>query len=305
MIYSSMKIHHLKMVKAVSEEKTLTDAARKLHLSQSALSHQLRNLEEELNVSVFKRVNKKMLLTQAGQLILESSQKILSELNSTKREVGKLVNGEAGTIRLSTQCYTCYHWLPPIIKIFKNQYPNVKIEIKSDSRTATINNLLNGELDIALVHNKSKNSNIRYTAFLYDELVTIFNADHPFREKEVILPKDFKEQTLITHFKEFEASILNQKVLKRYNIVPGNIIHVQLTGAALEMVRANLGVTVMPYWIASRYLEKYELACLPLTRNGLVKKWIIATLQDSITPPYIDYFIKLLTSKEQIFSNLY
>lgn len=293
-----MEIRHLQLVKTVSEEGSLTNAAKKLHLSQSALSHQLRDLEEELNVSVFNRVNKKLLLTQAGQIILESSKNILNELNGTKREISKLVDGEVGTIRLSTQCYTCYHWLPSIMKAFKKQYPNIEIEIKAKNEIATVNNLLKGELDIALVYGQIKDPNIRYVHFLDDEMVVVFSSDHAFSKKEVILPSDFKKQTLITHTKDFESSLLHQKVLKRYDILPANISYVQLTGAALEMVKVNLGITVMPRWVVSSYLKHGQLKHRPLTRNRLVRKWKIATLKDIRMPSYIEYFIELLRSKE-------
>ncbi|MCW9705551.1 LysR family transcriptional regulator [Fodinibius salsisoli] len=294
-----MELRHLKLVKAVSEEGSLTGAAEQLHLSQSALSHQLRKLEEELGASVFNRINKKLVLTQAGEKVLESARKILDELSKTRREIAQLMDGESGLIRLSTECYTSYHWLPPIIKAFNKRYPKVEIEIKTDSDTSTIKNLLEGELDVALVHEAVKDSNIRYTKLLDDELVTIFNADHPFSEKEVVLPSDFKEETLITHSKNFESSTLNQKVLKRYNITPANITYVQLTGAALEMVRADLGVTVMPYWMASNHLNHTALSYLPLTRQGLLRKWKIATLKDQHTPSYIRHFTQLLKEKQQ------
>lgn len=294
-----MKIRHLKLVKAVSEEGSLTGAAHQMHLSQSALSHQLRSLEEELGVSVFNRVNKRLVLTQAGHLLLESSKKVLRELNKTKHKIEKLVEGEMGTIRLSTECYTCYHWLPPIIKEFGRRYPKVEVQIKTDSEGATVEKLLKGELDIAFVHRKVADKNLTYTEFIDDELVAIFHADHPFRKKEVIMPKDFKAETLILHSKNFESSTLNQQVLSRYDITPANIIYVQLTGAALEMVASNLGITVMPRWIARGYLERKKLEYRPVTNNGLLRKWKIATLNDELTPSYISHFIGLLKDKQE------
>ncbi|HLR31472.1 MAG TPA: LysR substrate-binding domain-containing protein [Fodinibius sp.] len=96
---------------------------------------------------------------------------------------------------------------------------------------------------------------------------------------------------------------MNKKVLKLYNITPENIIYVQLTGAALEMVRANLGITVMPYWMASNYnyVERNELTCLPLTKNGLFRKWKIATLNAQHAPSYIQHFTQLLKAKQKTF----
>lgn len=293
-----MEIRHFKLVKTVSEEKTLTRAAQKLHLSQSALSHQLRDLEKELRMPVFNRINKKLVLTQAGHIMLQSSKKILEELNHTQRKIEKLADGEAGTIRLSTECYTSYHWLPPIIKEFKKTYPQVEVEIKGDGTEATIQDLLKGELDIALIHKKTNDTNLKFEKLLDDKLVAIFSEDHPFREKSVILPADFKEQNLISHAKDFKSSTFNQKILKRYNIVPAKIMYIQLTGAVLEMVRANLGVTVLPRWIAGD-MERKGLKSLPITRKGLAREWIIATLKNQLTTPHTEHFIELLKRRTE------
>ena len=291
-----MDIRHFKLVKMVSEEGSLTKAAEKLHLSQSALSHQLRDLEQELSVSVFNRVNKKLILTQAGKLLLDTSHDVLNEIGSLKRRISEISEGERGTIRLSTECYTCYHWLPNIIKEFKKEYPNVQVEIKTDDDHSTVSKLLNGELDIVLIHHEPEDPNISLNKILDDELVTIFCPEHSFAQKDVILPSDFKDQTLITHSKDFDSSTLNQKLLKRYNIIPANIIYVQLTGAALEMVKANLGITVMPRWIISSFLGNGQLQHLSLTKNKLIRKWNIATLKDPLRPAYIDQFIKIMSS---------
>lgn len=287
------------MVKAVSEEGTITDAARKLNLSQSALSHQLRNLEEELKISVFNRINKKLVLTDAGRIILKSSTAILNEINCTKRKIDKLVDGQTGTIRLSTECYTSYQWFPPIIKAFKKQYPDVEVEIEAIGKDAVVSTLLNGELDVALVYHNHKDPNINYVNLFDDELVVVLNADNPLSKKEVIMPSDFKERTLVTTAKDFEASATYQMVFKRYGISPANLIYVQLTGAAMEMVRADLGITVMPRWIVNNYLENGELKQRPLTRNRLVRKWRVASLKDPLAPSYIEHFIELLKSNEQ------
>lgn len=262
-------------------------------------THQLKNLEEEVGTTVFNRINKKLVLTRAGERLLQSSRKILDELQQTHREISQLVDGESGVIRLSTECYTSYHWLPSIIKAFKKQYPKVEVEIIADSEMAPEEKLLAGKLDIALVHQGIKDSNIKYMQLLDDELLTIFSADHQFQKKDIILPSDFKEENLITHSRNFESSTLNQKVLKRYNITPANITYVQLTGAALEMVQADLGITVMPYWMASNYLNPNKLSYQRITKNGIFRKWNVATLKNQYTPSYIPYFAKLLKSKQQ------
>ena len=115
-----LELRHLKLVVAVAEEGSVTAASKRLHVTQSALSHQLRDAEEKIGAPLFLRLSKRMVPTACGERLLQTARNVLSELERTGREIGN--NGEnAGVIRLSTECYTCYHWLPPLLKDFRKK----------------------------------------------------------------------------------------------------------------------------------------------------------------------------------------
>ena len=124
-----MEIRHFKLVKAVAEAGNLTKAAEKLFLTQSALSHQLKEIEDTFGVSLFQRISKKMILTPVGNRILRSAETILGELGKVENDVRRFGSGDSGIIRISTECYTCYHWLPKLLKSFNHQFPDVDVEI--------------------------------------------------------------------------------------------------------------------------------------------------------------------------------
>src|SRR5215213_1979984 len=118
-----LEIRHLKLIKAIAREGSVTKAGNRLHLTQSALSHQLRDAEQKLGARLFTRLNKRMLLTPAGERLLVSADNVLEEI------IRQIALSREGVLRLSTQCYTCYHWLPSMLKLFQQKFPRVDVQI--------------------------------------------------------------------------------------------------------------------------------------------------------------------------------
>ena len=145
-----LEIRHLRTIVAITEERTVTRAAERLFITQSALSHQLKEIESRLGTPLFLRVKRKMVLTDAGKTLLEYARRILSDVRKAETEISRIGNGKAGRIRLSTECYTCYHWLPPLLQEFEKKNPGVEVEIVADATKKPVEWLLDGKLDIAI-----------------------------------------------------------------------------------------------------------------------------------------------------------
>ncbi len=284
-----MEIRHLKLIKEVAETKSLTKAKDKLFLSQSALSHQLKELENELGAQLFHRVNKKLVLTGAGKMILESAKKVLSELENTALSIKKYVSGHTGTLRLSTQCYTCYHWLPTIMTEFKKEFPNVEIEIFHDTTTNIEDDLLGGKIDLAIVYQPTNKSKILYYKLFRDELFALVPKDHPWVDRPFVEANDFKDQNVIIHSYPLETVSLFKQVLLPQNVKPKSIIQVQVAEATIEMVKAGMAVNVMAGWIAEPYIKSHTIALMPVTKSGIHRTWYAATLEKN-TPQYVTNF---------------
>src|SRR5258705_1340158 len=122
-----MEIRHLRLIKAIVEEGSITKAIDKLHLTQSALSHQLKEAEYQLGTKIFLRQNKKLVLTKAGERLYATANEVLDKLSDTEREIKQMIFGEIGEIRISTECYSSYHWLPSVLKQFQSLYPNIEL----------------------------------------------------------------------------------------------------------------------------------------------------------------------------------
>jgi LysR family transcriptional regulator for metE and metH len=306
-------MRHLKVVAAIAEEASVTRAATRLHLTQSALSHQLRDAEELLGRPLFERRSRKMVLTAAGELLLRSARSVLDELDRAEKEIQRSGSAERGLIRLSTQCYTVYHWLPPRLKIFQKKYPAVDVQLVVEATPHPFEALLDGKLDLAIACYPVRNSKIEYTPLARDEMVVLVPPHHPWAAKPFVNPQDFAHEDLIIYPPLEESSVL-LKFLNPAGVVPRRIREVMLTEAILELVKAGMGVAVLARWAVAPQLTSAELRAVRLTRDGFYRDWSIARLKPHASrsssetqhtgvrtprihpgaPAYLDEFIRIL-----------
>ena len=289
-----MEVRHLKLIKEVAEKGSLSKAKDSLFLSQSALSHQLKEMETQLGVPLFHRVNKRLILTGAGKIMLESAEKILGELERAEISVKKYANGNAGSLRIATECYTCYHWLPALMMKFNKEFPNVDIEIMPEYANEPVNHIIDGKLDLAVMSGHIDNPNIKLTELFRDELMVVVPADHPWTQKKYVEARDFESENVIIHSLPIESVTFFRKVLIPENVQPRKVMPIQVTEAAMEMIKAGMGVKVLARWIIEPYLHDNKLAVVPVTKNGLYRTWYAVTLNECETPQYVTNFINHL-----------
>lgn len=289
-----MEIRHLRLVKEVAEKGSLTKAMDRLFLSQSALSHQLKEIESQLGAPLFHRINKKLVLTGAGKIVLSSAEKILAELEQAEMSVKKYISGDVGTLRVATECYTCYHWLPSLMNDFNKEFPKVEIEIFPQLNSEPVQHVLDGKLDIAIVSDEVKNPNITCTPLFTDELMALVPSNHPWTKKKYVAARDFASQTVIIHSYPLETVTLFTDVLIPAGVQPKKVIPIQITDAIVEMVRAGMGVKVIAKWIIEPYLQDKRLAVVPVTKKGLLRTWYVISLNKPNAPQYLHNFTEHL-----------
>ena len=289
-----MEVRHLRLIKEVADKGSLSKAKDSLFLSQSALSHQLREVETKLGAPVFHRVNKKLVLTGAGKILLEYAEKILTELESAEIAVKKYVGGDKGTLRVGTECYTTYHWLPGLMMSFQKEFPNVEIEICPEANGERCQQLLEGKLDLAIVSGEVNNANLEMTELFSDELLCLVPVNHPFAKKKYLVAEDFRDEKLIIHSLPLETVTLFNRVLIPEGVQPQRVTPIQVTEAAIEMIKAGMGIKVAAKWIIEPYLHDDKLTVVPVTKNGLYRTWYAATLKQEDTPQYVANFIHQL-----------
>jgi LysR family transcriptional regulator, regulator for metE and metH len=292
----NLDMRHLKLIVAVTEERGLTRAGERLHLTQSALSHQLRDIEGRLGTPLFHRVNKRMLLTPAGERLLQSARRVLDEIRRAEDDIAEMAAGNRGTLRLSTECYTCYHWLPDLLKDFSRRFPGVEVKIVVEATRKPLGALLDGQLDLAVVTAAARDKRLRYEPLFRDELVMVMTPGHPLAARPYVRARDFAGENLFT-YQTLEETYLYQRLLRPAGVMPARATQVQLTEAMLEMVKAGLGVSVLARWAVAAYVAAGKVAARPLTARGLHRQWSAALLKNDYTPPYVIEFIGLLANR--------
>jgi LysR family transcriptional regulator for metE and metH len=290
-----LEMRHLKLVAAIAETGSVTLAGNRLHLTQSALSHQLRDVEEQLGVALFERRNRRMTLTGAGERLLQSARAVIDELARAEKEIRECNGNGAskGVLRVSTECYTVYHWLPPRLKIFQRKFPAVDFQLVIEATDSPFEALLEGKLDLAIVCDPVRNRRIRYTPLFEDEVVIIVPPEHCLAGRRFAAPADFADENLIIYPPKEDSTLLN-RFLTPAGISPRKIQEVMLTDVIIEMVRGGLGVAALAKWAVAPHLDSGALVGLSFTEQGFRRTWSAAQLRHAQTPAYVEEFIRVL-----------
>ncbi len=288
-----LEVRHLRLVSAIAETGSLTRAGDRLHLTQSALSHQLRDIESRLGARLFLRVGKRLVLTPAGERLLASARDVLERLQQTEHEIRQMGRDDTGVLRLTTECYTCYHWLPPILTRYRRRFPRVEVRIDVNATPRPIEMLLAGKIDLALVSSPVRDRRLAVTAVFDDELIVIASPSHPFAKKTHVRVADMHGQTFFLYPPKEDSSVLNE-ILLPAGAVPARVEEVQLTEAIVELVRAGLGVAVLARWAVHPMVAAGRLAARPLTARGLHRRWSAVMPKDIARIDFVREFIQLL-----------
>jgi LysR family transcriptional regulator for metE and metH len=288
-----LEIRHLRLVAAVADCGSLTRAGDRLHLTQSALSHQLRDIESRLGAALFLRVGKRLVLTPAGERLLVSARDVLDRLDRTEDEIRQMGKDRAGILRITTECYTCYHWLPPLLVHYRKRFPRVEVRIEVGATGRPLDMLLAGKIDLAIMSSPVNDRRLVSRPVFDDELVVVAARHHPFAKQTHVRLSEMRDETLYVYPPKEESRVL-QEVLLPSGHVPARIEEVMLTESIAELVKAGLGVSVLARWAVQPLLEAGTLVARPLTAHGLHREWRAVLPKDLARADYIGEFIDLL-----------
>ena len=292
-----MELRHFRLMKTVVEEGSMTKAARTLYLSQSALSHQLRELEEEVGVPLFHRIKKRLVLTDAGRRVLNSAETIISEVDRVSTELKRVAAGDGGELRFASCCFTCYHYLPSLIKTFRRSFPDVKIVLNGAATADPLGFLRKGEIDVALTTARHHDPYLEYAKLRDDELLAVIPANHPWRSKDFVTARDFAEQDLVSYDIPDDEISFFRKVLIPADVKPKSVTKLPAIDSMIQLVASGLAVAVIDEWSLERFRDNRDLATVHLGSKGLWQTWYAATLKTAKQPIYIKAFVDFLRRK--------
>src|SRR5262245_8872426 len=292
-----LDVRHLRLVAEIAATGSMTKAAGRLHLTQSALSHQLRDIEARFEVPFFLRLGRRMVLTPAGERLLESARRILDDLGRTEQDLRRLAGHTAGTIRVCTQCNTGYCWLAPLLAAFHRRHPGVSVHVVADATDRPLDALFEGRLDVAILVADAGDRRLRLRPLFLDEMVAIAAPSHPLARRGWIAPRALADEHLLLYASAPEESFTLQRVLAPAGLVAPRVSFIMLTEAMIEMAKAGVGVGVLPRWSAHAAIAARAVVPLSITRKGVHRQWTAATLKSQPEPPYLTDFLDLVTDR--------
>ena len=290
---------HLRLVAAIARAGSVTRAGDVLNLSQSALSHQLRDIEDRLAAPLFHRVGKRMVLTPAGDTLLRTANQVLDIVGRAEDEIRKAGKTAGGRLRITTQCYTCYHWLPGLLKEYRLSHPSVEVQVDADATSRPIKSLLDGHIDLAIVSDRVRDRRLVERPLFEDELFVIMSPANRCAGRPSIEPSDFADETVIIYPPKEESTLL-QRVLAPAGVVPKGIQQVALSEAIIELVKAGLGLAVMARWAVEPHVRAGALRTARLTKKGFRRRWGAATLRDMASAPFAKDFVDLIIRRSPV-----
>jgi LysR family transcriptional regulator for metE and metH len=292
---SPVEMRHLRLIAAIAEHGSMTAAADALGLTQPALSHQLRELESRLRSPLFVRTGRRMVLTPAGEQLAVISRGVLPQIDSFERQVleGELT-APRGTIRIATQCYTAYHWLPAVLRSFRDRWPAVELRVGAEHTPAPIQALREGALDLAIVYHKSPDKRVRCEPLFEDEMVLVTPPDHRLAKRDYAPIDALEDEHLFIYSTAGRHSMVLGDILEPEGVTPREITRIQLTEAILELVASGLGVAIMARWAVQPAVQSRAVSMLRLGKKGVMRTWYAATRSGDVTPAFQFDLIELL-----------
>jgi LysR family transcriptional regulator, regulator for metE and metH len=291
----TLEVRHLSLVNEIASTGSVTRAAERLHLTQSALSHQLRDIESRLGTQLFLRLGKRMVLTPPGERVLGAAKRVLDEIGRAEEDLKLMSQNGKGVLRLCTQCNTGYHWLPPLLQAFHRKYPGVDVQIMVNATDRPIEALLEGQIDLAVVTSEVDDKRLQSVRLFEDELVAVVAPTHPFAKRTWIEPIDFAEEHLIIYTADRHDSYTFTRILAPAGVEPARVSQVPLTEAILELVKAGLGVSVMARWAIEPALKNGAVKAVRIGKRGVYRSWAAVTLRDRVEPKWQREFVTLLS----------
>ena len=284
---------HLRIVRAIDAEGTMTEAAKSLFLTQSALSHAMKKLEAHFDVPLWKKDGRKLTLTQAGQSVLGLAHRVLPQFEHTEAQLRRFADGNQGLFRIGMECYPCFEWLLKVVAPFLKAFPDVDVDVRRAFSFGGLQALHGYDIDILLTPDPLSLDTITYTPVFEYEQVLVMDEHHPLAEKPYIAPQDLSNETLITYPVELSRLDVFTHFLTPANCTVRQHKTIETTEIILQMVAAGRGVTALPKWLIDESKESDLLTCRSLGEQGVSKTLYLGHRKAQDVLGFVDDFIAL------------
>ena len=296
-------LRHLRTLVALRDAGSLVEAAERVSLTQSALSHQLKDLETRLGTPLFMRKSRPLRFTPAGERLLALADEVLPRADAAATELARLANGQSGRLHMAIECHTCFEWLLPAINVFREDWPDVELDIAGSFHLDPLPALARGDLDLVITATDPiQEATLAYEPLFGYEAQLAVGPRHPLAEREWVTPQDLATETLIAYPVDRSRMAIFTRFLDPAGVVPAQMRSAELTAMMVQLVGAGRGVACLPNWALHEYKERNYVVARSLGEEGVWPDLYAAVRADERQLPFVETFIRV--AKAMCFKNL-
>ncbi len=284
---------HLEILVEVRRLGSVTAAAEALHVTQSALSHSMKKLEQAVGTDIWIREGRSLRLTQAGDYLHGVAQRLLPQLELAERQLRQFAQGERGSLRIGMECHPCYQWLLKVVAPYIAAWPLVDVDVKQKFQFGGVKALLDYEIDLVVTPDPVAKPGLRFEPVFGYEQVLVVHEAHLWAGQEAVRPEQLAEETLITYPVPIDRLDIYKLFLGPANCLPGRHKTIETTDIMLQMVAGGRGVTALPKWLVTDYAPQLRLRTLRLGEGGIQKHIHLGARESERGIDYLEAFFAL------------
>jgi LysR family transcriptional regulator, regulator for metE and metH len=291
-----LEIRHLKTLVTLRETGSLVEASERLCVTQSALSHQIKDLEARLGCELFLRKSRPLRFTEPGQRLLALADDVLGKVDDAVRDVQKLLHGDAGRLHMAIECHSCFNWLMPVLDTFRRQWPGVELDFSGGFLFEPLPALARGEVDLVITSDPQPIAGISYLPlFAYEMQIALAN-DHRLLAQSRLQAQDLADETVITYPVSRERLDIFNRFLQPAGVTPAAVRHTELTLMMVQLVASGLGVCALPDWVLADYLEQGLISVRSAGEHGIWPILYAGVRSEQLEQVYLQDFVSLATA---------
>lgn len=292
-----IELRHLRTIRAIQQAGGLARAADMLNMTQSALSHQVKGLEDQAGMELFVRRSKPMRLSAAGLRMLRAAERILPEIDALEEEFRALRAGRTGRLHIAIECHACFDWLFPVLELFRHAWPEIDVDIRAGLAFEALPALHREDVDLVISSDREPPPGIVFNPLFDYHPTFVASAQNPLAAKEFITAEDFRDQVLITYPVGRDKLDVFTEILTPAKVEPRAQRTAELTAVILMLVGSNRGVAVLPDWVMREVKTNADYITRPLGPDPVTKRMYAATREEDAAKPYIAHFLRLARSE--------
>jgi LysR family transcriptional regulator, regulator for metE and metH len=292
-----IELRHLRTIRAIQQAGGLQRAADVLNMTQSALSHQVKGLEDQAGMELFVRRSKPMRLSAAGVRMLRAAERILPEIDAMEEEFRSLRAGRTGRLHIAIECHACFDWLFPVLEMFRHAWPEIDVDIRAGLAFEALPALNREDVDLVISSDREPPPGIVFNPLFDYHPTFVGSAQNPLATKEFISAEDFRDQVLITYPVSRDKLDVFTEILTPAKVEPRAQRTAELTAVILMLVGSNRGVAVLPDWVMREVKTNADYITRPLGPEVVTKRMYAATREEDAAKPYMAHFLRLARSE--------